>query len=834
MDIDKLIKEIISHQYFRSIQLKKYLQKNNIDKKYWLAILLQVIKTNYEIVDYYSINEILINIVIENSNDVKNFLSLLDILVDRNYEYDNIQYLIMNLQYNIEQMKVIYEQMKLSDKPLIKKLSANILGLIGRRSPQVLFDEVEKTYNSNNFEKELILCGLSISSFKPFRHINFIPPKFVIEFIIQSINHNHTEIAIIAARVAIRMFDLYDKFYENLKNYINRSANNKINFLNSICYDQLYGNRKAEVLLLMECSKTEAVDTINLVLSIFSYKLTDKYIDIEDKISLQKISLDLIKKWHSNKFIKNIQNRNILKSIGNVNINYTFEYLKKWICCQDNVKEIESIIAKIILYIFNDYEDKLIDFLLILYHNEKNEWDNVLNLILKEMLSDIRFDLDHELASYNSNIQKAERIIPNNLNNFYAYTLDNILIKINDILKIINDFHFSDTDSNYRKYEILRKELEKKKQFFDRKIRQLNRTLELLNRISLERNFNFDRLTKVYDNKPKSIILKCERLRVNIFEGYEIKSLDLDIIKKNFEFFPTIKNYFGHKWLVNEYKNGHPYHPLLIWLSIITNSSNIDQLSKEIKDENDTLKKNIKIREILQINYILTDLYHLEEYLKILDTHIQGRKKIIDGLKGESTFFQFLSQLEIASRLINYQYKIKFEEPSINGRYIDILASKDGSNIIFELFTLEELSELKYSGFAADIQDKAKSTMIEKMEQISEYAKQRPDPIIIIVNLTYAPEQDIHGILYSLNGVNTDHIFFTGNKEIVKKRSATLERDPEFLKIDSSKLSAVVYYRKKTDITKINFYGGIIPNKSTERKLQENTIKELKNSLFEN
>ncbi len=57
----------------------------------------------------------------------------------------------------------------------------------------------------------------------------------------------------------------------------------------------------------MECSK-ETVDVINLVLSIFVYKLTDKYIDIEDKISLQKISLDLIKKWHTNKFIKNIQN----------------------------------------------------------------------------------------------------------------------------------------------------------------------------------------------------------------------------------------------------------------------------------------------------------------------------------------------------------------------------------------------------------------------------------------------------------------------------------------------------------------------------------------------
>ena len=81
----------------------------------------------------------------------------------------------------------------------------------------------------------------------------------------------------------------------------------------------------------MECSK-ETVDVINLVLSIFVYKLTDKYIDIEDKISLQKISLDLIKKWHTNKFIKNIQNLIILKSKDPFIISYKvvfFLYMSK-------------------------------------------------------------------------------------------------------------------------------------------------------------------------------------------------------------------------------------------------------------------------------------------------------------------------------------------------------------------------------------------------------------------------------------------------------------------------------------------------------------------------
>jgi hypothetical protein len=36
-------------------------------------------------------------------------------------------------------------------------------------------------------------------------------------------------------------------------------------------------------------SSKETVDVINLVLSIFMYKLTEKYIDIEDKISLKNI-----------------------------------------------------------------------------------------------------------------------------------------------------------------------------------------------------------------------------------------------------------------------------------------------------------------------------------------------------------------------------------------------------------------------------------------------------------------------------------------------------------------------------------------------------------------
>ena len=105
----------------------------------------------------------------------------------------------------------------------------------------------------------------------------------------------------------------------------------------------------------MECSK-ETVDVINLVLSIFVYKLTDKYIDIEDKISFQKIFLDLIKKWHTNKFIKNIQILIILKSKDPFIISY--KVVVFFFICQKKTKyehlvKLESHLILIFIF-FNE------------------------------------------------------------------------------------------------------------------------------------------------------------------------------------------------------------------------------------------------------------------------------------------------------------------------------------------------------------------------------------------------------------------------------------------------------------------------------------------------
>lgn len=188
--------------------------------------------------------------------------------------------------------------------------------------------------------------------------------------------------------------------------------------------------------------------------------------------------------------------------------------------------------------------------------------------------------------------------------------------------------------------------------------------------------------------------------------------------------------------------------------------------------------------------------------------------------------------MEIGLRLKNHGYKVDLEVKS-NGKHIDVLASKDSDEKIFELATLDLYGELKYSGFAGDIPDRARSIMIEKItNQISIYAKSHSGHIILILNLTYSHDVDLHGLVYALQGSNIPNFVFDEGKLV--NRFTTFQRDPEFLNLNNAnKLSGVIHCRNEFNGTDIKLGGNIIPNDSAEVRLDEKDIEEIKEILFD-
>jgi hypothetical protein len=269
------------------------------------------------------------------------------------------------------------------------------------------------------------------------------------------------------------------------------------------------------------------------------------------------------------------------------------------------------------------------------------------------------------------------------------------------------------------------------------------------------------------------------------------------------------------------------------WLSKQVNADIISKLLSNWQNESNSYEKEIKKGNLIAAMRPLTWLNHVDTRLGYFTKpNEQGKGIIIGGLKDDN-FFQFLTQLDIALRLKEQQYDVDLEVPVADKKRIDILASRHDSKLIFELATLDMYSDLKYSGFASDVPDRAKSIMRDKIiDQISIYAKYYQSPIILVLNLTQAHDVDLHGINYSLQGSNVDNMVFGKNLEIVK-RITSFERDREFLQLkDANKLSGVIHCRSEFAGNEIKLTGDIIPNETAEIKLTGKTIAEIKQALF--
>lgn len=259
----------------------------------------------------------------------------------------------------------------------------------------------------------------------------------------------------------------------------------------------------------------------------------------------------------------------------------------------------------------------------------------------------------------------------------------------------------------------------------------------------------------------------------------------------------------------------------------------MQQLKSEFANESDEIQKNFKSQRIEMALKSLFWLQHTDKCLSYFKENEKGSREIIEGLKDEGNFFKFLSHLEIALKLKHSGHEVNLECKSIDPqRSIDILATKDGLTLIFELAIFDMYSHLKYLNRVSHIPDRARSKLIEKLtDQIKDYANKTANPIILVFNLTHAPDLDMHGVLYCLHGVNVEHIPMGEGSE----RYVTFERDREFIRLpEASTLSALIYYNNIVNENRIETTGDLVLNKSASRKLDENTVTQLKRAIFGN
>ena len=482
--------DIIKYKYFDD-RFRKYLVDKKVSKKYWPLIIACISKTIHD-KSKHLIHYLVVDNINEVVNNVKNFIYLLETLTLNGYNSDEIHYMIIYLDVSLDKLFSIYAKMLSSNEKIVQISSGTVLGLIGQKSPEIIFKEVKKNLeNNDNDKKKSLLSALFISSYKPNRPLTFNPPKFILEFVITCLGSQDKEISYKSLGTCLRLFDFDPTFfYEYLINYINYSNDSKISFLHTIYYTSLT-NPDYELKLLIESSKTNSPQIISKVIYVFSNKLQDEKIN---KKKLQRKIFHLFKKWHKHQDIQNLsKNERILENTVKVDISFAFDFLLKWIVEEnDDIVKHKFFYPELIYNAFKNTEGHLISFLEKLsLHNKR--FDALIDGIFKEMIFDLRLKFDSMYLIYNATTTRDLKIyfktqeISESVNKLYANTLDEVPARISNALKIIKEHPLRLSDTNYKLVENKKKDLNTRLKFFTCKHLLISRCLDLLVRLSKER-----------------------------------------------------------------------------------------------------------------------------------------------------------------------------------------------------------------------------------------------------------------------------------------------------------------------------------------------------------
>jgi hypothetical protein len=830
-----IAEEIISNNFLHEIAT--YLERKKIKKNEWPLILSELVRRKDERISNSIAFQIQRN-VDELLEDLDNFIFLLLTLTENGYDSSRLSETISSIKVDHAKLSSLYKKMMNSSNHIIKECSSTTLGLIGRKSANDMFRQLD-IGTLDVIEKKRINIALHMASFKPFRDPNFELSESVFKYVTKSLSSENNEASLYAVAIAIRLFDLDRRFLCSLQGYIDKSDTNKNNFLKVIYSEWLYFNRDSEVLLLVSCSNTNSIDIIKNALAVYAGKLDDKYIDIKDRQILQKRALDLVKKWQTvEDFIRPERDSYLLENICKVDPDYNLSYAINWITQEDIIPVKHRFYYPSLFYkMFRNHEDLLVVFIRTLIQNDK-KFDVLVAGILEEVILDLRSRLNSEFKIFNNTITtEFKRLLGNKeflteIDSLIAKNLDDVPSRMSLALNIIEKNPLPQSNPHYRSLEHKKKELDDKLTLFSDKNSLLSNCLQLLIQLSTVRGLNHAKLTRNYRSvKLKDIMTSCEILRNEVFrENREV--ISYSDIENKLDWFPNIKKYLGIGWLQRKYSEGYPYHWILFWLSKASSQEEQTILLSKFEKESDIIKKE-NLSQVLRLSIrAVAWLTHIDHCLDYFNKGNQrGRKAVIGGLKSEDHFFQFLSQLDIAIRLQEHGYKAELEVPSINGRSIDIVATKNGTGLIFELATLDMYDELKYSRFSANVPDRPRSKMLEKLNQINDYAIGLGYPIILILNLTEATDTDLFGIASSLRGSEVGH-FGMDNGQFVN-RYASFERDPEFLaREEGKKLSAVICYYSEFLGGEMKLKGSIIHNVTADNMLDKKSSEEINSALF--
>lgn len=316
-------------------------------------------------------------------------------------------------------------------------------------------------------------------------------------------------------------------------------------------------------------------------------------------------------------------------------------------------------------------------------------------------------------------------------------------------------------------------------------------------------------------------------LIIDELNGNHIKPV-FDLVMKNLEEYPTIRDFIGIKWFKSwENKKNNPTHPLLPLLSAELDEAKLEKTINAFKTETDAFKRYMLYLKIRSMITPMAFLDYLEAMLKVILSKSAKVKALRDGIKNRRQFLDTVSEIETISSFIdNYPVDIG---PELNGKKLDL---KIGfiPEIYVEVISPDMFKPLKYlNGKALNIKNRARGKILDELEHhFKDVDALGNTPWIIVIDLGRS-EMSYDFIEDALIG--SEKFTLMINKEsgaIVGQSLSRTDDSVHDIEKATDILSAVICYKANLGTDgKFHREGKIIPNRYAKNPLSKETLDQI-------
>jgi hypothetical protein len=341
---------------------------------------------------------------------------------------------------------------------------------------------------------------------------------------------------------------------------------------------------------------------------------------------------------------------------------------------------------------------------------------------------------------------------------------------------------------------------------------------------------NVERLLKRDTDKTA----QCIELLDEIRSGRQ--SLDYTEIEKNWQSFPSLRQFLGDRWLGEKKAEDNKTHEILYNLAYLSREDELKKVRSEPLSKLEPFQAFLRllwIQDRLRPRAMLT---YLEEMAASV-SKLPGNHDLKRGLRLDDQFFETFSELQIAHAFARQGYALVIE-PEVGTKKLDLEATVNGSHILFEVISPNMFRTLRYTSRAIGVPNRARGKIYDEFKKhLAQIATTENRPVVIVIDIGRS-EIDYDFVADYLFGT-LQFTFWTDKKTGKLVQSAWARAEDSMHKLgeaSSEKLdiiSAVICYKTPLgDDGKFHMQGQIFLNPHAQNPLTDVQVSKIEEALF--